>query len=83
MNNFITIENQNLITIKGTTKVLSSTQNQASVECGETTIFISGSELEVKKLDLEDREVSFGGKITQIKFSSKNEKMPLLKRVFK
>lgn len=83
MNNLITIENQNNININGATKVCSSTQNQAVVEAGENTIIISGSELEVKKLDLDNKEVSFSGKISNIKFTGKTEKQPFLKRIFK
>ena len=83
MSNFISIENQNSININGATKVVSSTQNQAVVESEETSIIISGSDLEVKKLDLDNKEVSFSGKITNIKFSSNSQKLPLLKRIFK
>ena len=83
MSNFISIENQNNININGATKVVSSTQNQAVVESEETSIIISGSDLEVKKLDLDNKEVSFSGKITNIKFSSYSQKLPLLKRIFK
>ncbi len=83
MSNFISIENQNNININGATKVVSSTQNQAVVESEETSIIISGSDLEVKKLDLDNKEVSFSGKITNIKFSGNSQKLPLLKRIFK
>ncbi len=83
MSNFISIENQNNININGATKVVSSTQNQAVVESEETSIIISGSDLEVKKLDLDNKEVSFSGKITNIKFSDNSQKLPLLKRIFK
>ena len=80
---FVSIENQNLIVIKGATKVCSSTQSQAVVQSGDTTITISGSDMEVKKLDLDGKEVCFAGKITNVKFSSKADKQPLLKRIFK
>ena len=83
MNNLITIENQNNISINGATKVSSSTASQAVVEASETTIIISGSELEVKKLDLDNKEVSFAGKITNLRFTGKSEKQPFLKRIFK
>ena len=83
MSEIINIENQNSVSIKGATKICSSTQNQSVVECGDTTIVISGNDLEVKKLDLENKEVCFTGKIVNIKFSSKTQKQPLLKRIFK
>lgn len=81
--NSLTLDNNNFLTIFGATKVASSTPNQAVVEQGETSIIISGSELEVKKLDLENKEVAISGKITNLKFSGKAEKIPLMKRIFK
>lgn len=84
MNEIITIENREAITIKGATRVISSTQTQAVVETKETSIIITGNDLEVRKLDLENNEVAFSGKIGNIKFSSStNNKTPLLKRIFK
>lgn len=81
--NSITIDNNNYLTITGATKVVSSTQSQAVVEQGSETIIINGSELEVKKLDLDGKEVSIAGRISNLKFTSKAEKVPLMKRIFK
>ena len=81
--NSINIDNNNYLTITGSTKVVSSTQSQAVVEQGSETIIISGSELEVKKLDLDGKEVSIAGRISNLKFTSKAEKVPLMKRIFK
>lgn len=81
--NTITLDNNNYLTILGATKIVSSTPTQAVVEQGETTIVITGSELEVKKLDLENKEISLMGKISNLKFTSKAEKIPLVKRIFK
>lgn len=84
MNELITIENSSSISIKGATKVVSSTNSQAVVETKENTIIISGSNLEVRKLDLENGEVCFLGKVTNIKFAPPSTgKIPLLKRLFK
>ena len=84
MNELITIENSSSISIKGATKVVSSTANQSVVETKENTIIISGTGLEVRKLDLENGEVSFIGKVTNIKFTALGGgKTPLLKRLFK
>lgn len=70
--------------IKGATKVVSSTQNQAVIEDNEALIVISGSEIEVKKLNLDDNEVELKGKFTNIKLSHAGvKKVPLLKRIFK
>lgn len=82
--NTITLENSNFLTILGATKVVSSTPTQTAIEQGETLILISGNELEIKKLDLDNKEVSLTGQqITNLKFSTKAEKIPLVKRIFK
>lgn len=81
--NSLTLDSNNFLTIFGATKVVSSTQSQAVIEQGETTIVITGSDLEVKKLDLDNKEVAISGRITNLKFSGKAEKIPLMKRIFK
>ena len=84
MNEFISIENSSNISIKGATKVVSSTASQAIVETKENTIIISGTGLEVRKLDLENGEVSFLGKVANLKIAALGaSKTPLLKRLFK
>ncbi len=84
MNESIFIENDNSMTIKGAKKVVSSTQNQAVVMTGLNTLVISGSNIEVKKLDLEGGEVCLSGKFTNVKISTASAgKTPLLKRIFK
>ena len=79
----IVLVNRKLLTIIGATKVVSSTNTQAVVEVGDTNVLICGNELEVVKLDLEDKEVEFSGNITSFKYINKKEKTPLLKRIFK
>ena len=84
MSESILIENKEQLSIKGATRVVSSTQNQAIVETKDSSVVISGHNLEVKKLDLENNEVSFFGQINNIKISNgTNNKTPLLKRIFK
>ena len=83
MTELITIENQNNIKLQGATRVISSTQTQACVEAGDSTILITGNDLEVKKLDLDNKSVEFSGKISTLKFTTKAEKVPLMKRIFK
>ncbi|MBQ8909255.1 MAG: hypothetical protein IJY90_03115 [Clostridia bacterium] len=77
------LEGDNL-EIKGATKVVSSTQAQAVVEAGEKSFVITGSALEVKKLNLEEGEVVFTGNVSLIKIGRvQDKKQPLLKRLFK
>ncbi len=84
MSEIITIENSASLAIKGATKVVSATNSQAVVETKDNTIIISGNNLEVVKLDLENNDVNFIGKISNIKFSALGTtKTPFLKRIFK
>lgn len=84
MNQSVLIENNEQVLIKGACRVISSTSTQAVVDTDTNSIILSGSEIEVKKLDLESHEVSFTGKFSGVKFATLNaQKMPLLKRIFK
>lgn len=79
----ILIENENKIAIKGATKIVSSTPNQSVLQTNKSTIIISGSNIEVKKLDIENGEIVLDGTFNNIKFTQKSEKQPFLKRIFK
>ena len=72
-----------IIQIRGAKKVVSSTANQGVVEMEGEMIVMSGSDMQVKKLNLEEGEVVFQGKVSQIKFSNSIEKKSILKRIFK
>ena len=77
------IEDRKKLVVKGATKIISSTDSQAVVELSENTIIITGSSLEITKLNLEEQEVNFSGTINSIKYTQKAEKKSLLKRIFK
>lgn len=79
----ITIENRSLLKINGATKMLSSTETQSVVEVGDCNLIILGQNLEITKLDLENKEVNIKGKINSIKYSQKSEKNNFFKRIFK
>lgn len=83
MKESIFIEEQKYITITGVTKVVSSSPNGAIVQTNDNNINITGSDMEVKKLDLDEGEVSFSGLFTNIKFCTQKEKVSLWKRIFK
>ena len=83
MGNILNLDGERL-QIKEAEKVVSSTQNQAVVETKSSTIIVSGSEIEVKKLNLDEGEVELNGKYSAIKFSNLGQKkQPLIKRIFK
>ena len=79
----ILIEERKNITINGANKVVSSTTNQAVVEVSNSNLVICGNNIEVTKLDLENKTVEFAGEIVSIKFAKKTEKASLIKRLFK
>ncbi len=77
------LEDRKMLTIKGAIKMNSSTktQSQITLEHGMVTIF--GNDLEVTKLDLENKTVCITGTIANIKFCKKEEKLSLIKRLFR
>lgn len=79
----VVIENRKLLTIFGATRVISSTSSQAVVEVGEANMVIAGNNLEVVKLNLDDKEVEFSGEISGVKYMVKHEKIGFFKRIFK
>ncbi len=83
MNEKVTIVNRNEIEIQGANRVIASTAKEAVVELENGVMVISGNNLEVTKLDLENKEVKFSGTISNVKFTEKHEKVGLLKRLFK
>lgn len=82
MNGILHLEGD-FLQIKGATKVASSTISQAVIETGESEIIVLGQNIEVKKLNLDDKEVCLSGNFSQLKFNSHTTKVPLLKRIFK
>ena len=79
----ICIEDRKKLTIKGATKVISATDSQAVVEIGGSNVVISGTNIEVTKLDLDNKEVCFSGNINGLKYAQKTEKVNIIKRLFK
>ena len=83
MNYILHLEND-MLEIKGATKVVSSTQTQAIIETTDCCINITGSEIEVKKLNLDEGEVLLAGKFVNLKLGQPSgKKQPFLKRIFK
>ena len=79
----ICLEDRKNLSLVGVTKIISSTNTQAAVEIGDDTLVITGTDLEITKLSLENKEVSFAGTINSLKFGHKAEKKGFFKRIFK
>lgn len=82
MNKFLHLEGD-MLQIKGATKIVSSTTSQAVVETADSTIVVTGQNIEVKRLNLDEQDVCLSGIFSQFKFNSSAVKVPLLKRIFK
>lgn len=79
----ICLEDRKILSLTGVTKIVSSTTTQAVVEIGEDSLVISGNNLEITKLNLENKAVSFSGMVNSLKFGQKAEKKGFFKRIFK
>lgn len=83
MENKLTLINQNNLTLTGIKKANVISETGISAELENCAVQISGSAMEVKKLDVESGVLEIDGKINLIKFVSAKEKLGLLKRIFK
>ena len=79
----ILIEDRKKLTLMGALKVVSATNTQAVVEVANNNVVITGNNLEVTKLNLDNKEVCFSGNIMGVKYMQKAEKGNFLKRIFK
>lgn len=79
----LNLNNQNILCINGAKKIVSCTQSQAVIDTDSKRIILTGTNIEVKKLNLEENEICLYGLFSNIKFSDKHEKKSLLKRIFK
>ena len=72
-----------ILSLVGVVKVVSTTQNQSVVEFGQKTVVISGENIEVVSLNLEEGKLCLKGKFSNIKMGQGGEKKPFYKRIFK
>ncbi len=81
MQNIITLNNRENLNILGVTKVYGVSQTEVLVEIEGEKLSISGENMEVQTLDVENKTLIITGKVNSMKFSA--PKVPLLKRIFK
>ena len=79
----LSLNNQNELDISGAKKIISCSPNQAVVDTDTKRIILSGNQIEVKKLDLENFEVLFQGSFQNVKIIDHGEKKSIIKRIFK
>lgn len=78
----LTLVNRNHLTIVGVTKVVSVKPDLVQLKSNNGDMAITGQNIEVTKLDLEQHTLMLNGKFDGIKYIESN-KTPLLKKIFK
>ena len=82
MEGVLHIEGETLL-LDGVNKVVSTTQTQSVVEVGQKLIVITGENIEVVSLNLQEGKLCLTGKFSNIKIGQGGEKKPFYKRIFK
>lgn len=78
----LTLTNRKNLTITGVDKVVSVKPELLQLKSTAGDIAISGQNIEVTKLDVEQHTITLTGKFDNIKYFE-NTKTPLLKKIFK
>lgn len=81
MQNVITLTNRQTLNILGVTKVSGVSPNEVILEIDGDRLLVTGENMEVQTLDVENKVLTILGKINSMKFLG--AKLPLLKRIFK
>lgn len=83
MDEKICVINRKEVSIENAEKIAQATKTYVLVDTNSSSVAISGSNLEVVKLDPTNKIVIVSGEISGIKFVKKSTKSPLFKRIFK
>jgi len=78
----LSLVDRKVLTITGVEKMISVKPDLLQISTNFGTMQIIGANMEVSKLDLEDKVLEVKGLISQIKYLD-DKKLPLLKRIFK
>lgn len=79
----LVLENRKELTLTGVNKVLSINENNAYVLINGTKLYITGTEINIQKLDVNEGVLVLSGAFNEIKYSGKNVKSPFFKRLFR
>lgn len=78
----ITLENRNKLTITGVEKMISVKPDLLQISTNMGNLQILGENMEMSKLDLDQKIVEVAGRINQIRFLD-DKKQPIFKRIFR
>lgn len=80
----IILTNRKELSLNGVQKVNSATENVVNLKCNQTDLIIQGSDLHIKKLDIEQRFVEIEGQVDSMKYTKgSSKKNGFIKRIFK
>lgn len=82
-NSELTLTNRVKLTVSGVEKVFESNPQKLQLKVAGDIMQITGSDLNVTRLDTTSGVLELGGKIDCIKYSGSLDKGSLLKRIFK
>ena len=80
LNNKIIIDNRNKISISGISKMLSSNETCINMLVKTTKLILTGKDLHIEKLDVENGYLEASGTIDAVKYSGNDG---IIKRIFK
>lgn len=83
MDNKLIFINRKNLSITGIEKVVGISDSELLVEVDGVALSIQGSDMEVKKLDVESGVLEIEGLINSMKYFDKKQKVNFIKRIFK
>ena len=76
------LNNRNSLSITGVDKVVSVKPDLLQLKTSAGDLIVTGENIEVTKLDLEQHRINLAGKFDSVKYNE-NNKTPLFKKIFK
>lgn len=83
MDNKLILINRKNLSLTGIEKVVGISDSELLVEVDGVALSIQGSDMEVKKLDVESGVLEIEGLINSMKYFDKKQKVNFIKRIFK
>ncbi len=83
MDNKLTLTNRKNLCLTGIEKVVGISDSELLVEVDGVALSVQGSNMEVKKLDVESGILEVDGMINNVKYFDKKQKLSFIKRIFK
>lgn len=83
MDNKLILINRKNLSLTGIEKVVGISDSELLVEVDGVALSIQGSDMEVKKLDVDSGVLEIEGLINSMKYFDKKQKVNFIKRIFK